>query len=68
MQIDEMLGAEEAATLSDVQNLLTQARLLFTSSADDVFGEKYQAALQREPAVVMAHSEVTKLLREEERA
>jgi hypothetical protein len=66
VQIDEMLSAEEPATLNDVQDLLAQALLLFTSSPDDVFREKYQAALQREPAVVMAHSEVTNLLRKEE--
>jgi hypothetical protein len=63
VQIDEMLDAEEPATLNDVQNLVTQARSLFTSSADAVFREKYQAALQREPEVVIAHSEVTNLLR-----
>lgn len=63
VQIDEMFDAEEPATLSDVQNVLAEARALFTSAADDVFKEKYQAALQREPEVVMAHSEVMKLLR-----
>ena len=63
VQMDEMLAAEEPATLSNVQGLLAQASLLFTSSTDEVFKEKYQAALQREPAAVVAHSEVTKLLR-----
>ncbi len=62
VQMDEMLAAEEPATLSDVQGLLAQASLLFTSSTDEVFKEKYQAALQRKPAAVVAHSEVTKLL------
>lgn len=62
VQMDEMLAAEEPATLSDVQGLLSQASLLLTSSTDEVFKEKYQAALQREPAAVVAHSEVTKLL------
>ena len=63
VQMDEMLAAEEPATLRDVQGLLAQASLLLTSSTDEGFKEKYQAALQREPAVVVAHSEVTKLLR-----
>jgi hypothetical protein len=63
VQMDEMLAAEEPATPGDVQGLLAQASLLFTSSTDEVFKEKYQAALQREPAAVVAHSEVTKLLR-----
>src|SRR2546430_17475494 len=55
VQMDEMLAADERATLGDVQSLLAQASLLFTSSTDEVFKEKYQAALQREPAVVLAH-------------
>src|SRR2546426_3427234 len=50
VQMDEMLAADERATLGDVQSLLAQASLLFTSSTDEVFKEKYQAALQREPA------------------
>ena len=62
VQIDEMLSAEEPATLNDAADVLDQARALFTSSADEVFREKYQAALQREPAVVMAHSVVAKRL------
>jgi len=66
VEIDEMLAAEEPATLNDVQNVLSQARALFSASTDDVFNEKYQAALQREPEVVMAHSEVAKLLRNEQ--
>src|SRR6266446_1777685 len=53
VQIDEMLDAEEPATLNDVQNVLSQARALFSASTGDVFNEKYQVALQREPAVVM---------------
>jgi hypothetical protein len=63
VQMDEMLAAEEPATQNDVEGLLAQARLLFTSSTDEAFRAKYQAALQREPAAVVAHAEVTKLLR-----
>jgi hypothetical protein len=62
VQMDEMLSAEEPATESDVANLLDQARVLFTSAGEEQFREKYQAALQREPAAVMAHSDITKLL------
>ena len=65
VEMDEMLNGEEPATKSDVENLLDQAHLLFTSPADERFREKYQAALQREPAAVMAHSEIAKLLRRE---
>ena len=63
VQIDEMLDAEEPATPSGLQSVLSQARSLMTLSTDEVFREKYQAALQRNPDVVMAHAEVTKLLR-----
>jgi hypothetical protein len=66
VQIDETLDAEEPAVPDDLQNLLGQTRSLFTSSADKTFREKYQAALQRSPEAVMAHSEVTTLLRENE--
>jgi hypothetical protein len=62
VEIDEMLDAEEPATPNDVQNLLNQARALFSASTNEVFNEKYQAALQREPEVVMAHSELARLL------
>jgi hypothetical protein len=65
VEMDEMLSAEEAATESNVNNLLDQARVLFTLAADEGFREKYQAALQREPDAVMAHSEIAKLLRRE---
>jgi hypothetical protein len=43
--------------------LFVQARRLLTSSDNNEFLEKYQAALQNEPDVVMAHSEVMKLVR-----
>jgi hypothetical protein len=64
VQIDEMLDADELATLNDARNVLEQARALFTSSANETFREKYQAALQREPAAVMAHAKVGQLLRD----
>ncbi len=63
VEMDEMLAAKEPATLGDVQGLLAQASSLLTSSTDEVFEEKYQAALQREPAAVVAHAEIAKLLR-----
>ena len=67
VEIDEMLSAEEPATASDVRNVIARARSLLMSPADEIFKEKYQAALQREPKVVMAHAEVAKLLRKEQR-
>jgi len=64
VQIDEMLNAEEPAAPADLQSLFTQGRQLFTSSDNKEFREKYQAALQNQPDIVMAHSEVMKLLRQ----
>jgi hypothetical protein len=64
VEIDEMLSADEPATINDFQELLTQARLLFNSPSDEIFREKYQAALQKEPAVAVGHSEVMKVLRQ----
>lgn len=63
VQIDEMLDADEAVTEADVNNLVTGARQLFTASDNKEFQQKYQAALQQEPEVVMVHSALMKLLR-----
>lgn len=63
VQIDEMLDADELAVDEDVSDLITQARQLFTSPDNEEFRHKYQRALQEEPEVVMAHSELMKLLR-----
>lgn len=67
VEIDETLDGldgDEPGTLGDMRSLLDQARLLFTSPANEEFGRKYQTALQRDPAIVMAHSEIMKVLRE----
>ena len=63
VEIDEALNGDEPATVSDFDDLISQARLLFASPGNEEFKTKYQAALQSEPAVVMAHSAVMKLLR-----
>jgi len=39
------------------------ARHLFAESRDQEFQQKYRAALQQEPEVIMAHSALMKLLR-----
>lgn len=65
VEIDEVLNGEEPANSSDFADLLTQARLLFTSPGNEDFKTKYQAALQHEPAVVMAHAAVIERLRQD---
>lgn len=62
-QIDEMLDADQPASTKDTITLISAARQLFTESEDQEFQQKYQAALQQEPEVVMAHAALMKLLR-----
>ena len=63
VEIDETLNAEEPATSDDFNDVMRQARRLFTTNENESFTTRYQSALQREPAVVMAHSAVIQLLR-----
>jgi hypothetical protein len=65
VEIDEALDGDEPATLRHCEDLISQARLLLTSPANEDFKTKYQAALQIEPAAVMAHSAVMQLLRKD---
>jgi hypothetical protein len=63
VSIDEMLDAEEPMTNADAESLLTQARTLLKPSEDGTdFERKYYTALQRDPDIVLAHREVTKIL------
>jgi len=63
VRVDEMLDAVEPSTADDAESLLAEARsLLKPSEAGGGFGQKYFAAIQREPDVVLAHREVTRLL------
>jgi hypothetical protein len=63
VEIDEILNGEEPATVRDFAELTSQTRRLLTVPENEEFKTKYQVALQREPAVVMAHSNVMQLLR-----
>ena len=65
VEIDEVLNGDEPAGRDDFEDLITQARLLLTAPGNEEFKTKYQASLQREPSVVMAHSAVMQLLRQE---
>ena len=60
VRIDELLDADEPATAGDADALFAEARaLLKPSEAGGEFGRRYYAALQREPAAVLAHRELT---------
>jgi hypothetical protein len=63
VQIDEMLDADEPASAADMLDLISATRQLFAESGDQEFQQKYHAALQQEPEVVIAHSALMKLLR-----
>ena len=61
--IDELLDAKEPATPPDAKRLIAQARELVAPSGDGgTFRKHYLEALQRDPDVVMAHSEAMKVL------
>lgn len=63
VRIDELLDADEPVTANDAKALLAQARALVRPNATGTeFQRKYYAAIQREPAVALAHRDVTKLL------
>jgi len=63
VHIDELLDADEPAGTGDAESLLTQARMLLKPlETGDDFERKYYAALQRQPSVVLAHREVTRIL------
>jgi len=58
VEIDERLDAEEPPTMADVHGLMNTARSLLTPVEEGVgFGTHYYEALQRDPDVVLAHSE-----------
>ena len=59
--IDETLDAKEPLTNSDVDALMSQSVfLLVPAKSGGEFGERYVAALQRDPRVVLAHAQVAK--------
>ncbi len=61
VKIDELFDAEEA-TEAEADALIAQARaLLKPEEGGEGLGEKYRAALQRTPEVVLAHAEASKL-------
>lgn len=60
--IDETLDFEEPATEADADRLIARARTLISPAEDgNGFGGKYYDAMQRDPAVVIAHSDMMKV-------
>lgn len=64
VQIDEVLDEEEPATSAAITALRGQVRALLKPSEEgEGFGRQYHEALQEVPDVVLAHREVSRLLR-----
>jgi hypothetical protein len=59
--IDETLDAKEPLANADVDAVMNQAVfLLVPAKTGGEFGERYVAALQRDPRVVLTHAQVAK--------
>ena len=59
--IDETLDAKEPLTQADVDAVMNQSVfLLVPTKTGGEFGERYVAALQRDPRVVLTHAQVAK--------
>ena len=64
VRIDEMTAPEAKATESDARALFEQVdRLLIPSETGADFARRYFEALQRQPAVVLAHGDVKRVLK-----
>ncbi len=63
-RIDEGAGREGAATVADPVSLIEQVEQLLTASEEgEGFPRRYFEALQRQPAVVLAHADVRRALK-----
>lgn len=64
VRIDELLRKDAPASEADAAMLLSEIeRLLIASESGDGFHKRYYEALQRQPAVVLAHAEVRRTLK-----
>ena len=64
VRIDEAAGPDSALTEGDAKALLEHVdRLLLPSETGDTFARRYFEALQRQPAVVLAHGAVKRVLK-----
>lgn len=64
VRIDEIATGNETATEADARALFERVdRMLLPSETGDTFARRYYEAIQRQPAVVLAHGDVKRLLR-----
>lgn len=63
VQVDEMLEADEPIAMDDFEKLIANVRTLIVPlETGNTFERKYYNALQREPAAVLAHAEISRFL------
>jgi catechol 2,3-dioxygenase len=64
VRIDEMTAADAKTSEADAKAMLEQVdRLLLPAENGDTFARRYYEAIQRQPAVVLAHGAAKKLIR-----
>lgn len=63
VRIDETLEAKDPEAASESGPLVAQARELIAPEAGTPYAQRYHAALQEVPDVVLAHSDLVTLLR-----
>lgn len=63
VQIDEILDSKEPVTERSAENLLREVRsLLRPAEEGEEFAVRYREALQEDPAIILAHAELNRLL------
>jgi catechol 2,3-dioxygenase len=69
VRIDESVGKDAPTTEADAAAILDQVeQLLMASETGDEFHKRYYEALQRQPAVVLAHAAVRRTLKSSHRS
>jgi hypothetical protein len=64
VRIDESVAKDAPTTETDAAAIVDQVeRLLTASETGDEFHKRYYEALQRQPAVVLAHADVRRTLK-----
>ncbi len=64
VRIDELVDADSPATDADAATLIEQVEKLLTASeTGEGFQRRYYDALQRQPAVVLAHADVRRVIK-----
>jgi len=62
-QIDEVVDADEAIAPETMRSAFREAHRLLKSGEPGEFRDRYHAALQDSPDIVMAHADVSRVLR-----